>query len=244
MSSSLQHDVDADAHVRRHHDRDVARRARRSRPSARRVKPVVPMTCATPSSRHTASCASVPSGRVKSISTSARGERRRAASAVIGTPLALPRKRRRRLADRRAAGDVERAGEHESALRADRLDQRPAHAAGGAGDGDAQALRRSRAARAADVMERRLERRVGAVRRRRGTASAGGWRGGAGSALRCSSVRASVRRAARWSCRCRSRRRTRARPAGRRRFRCSPARRPRTARRRGAAAARRPGGGS
>ena len=51
------------------------------------VKPVVPMTAFTPSSAHTAMWARVPSGRVKSISTSAFC-RPTFRSAVIATPLA------------------------------------------------------------------------------------------------------------------------------------------------------------
>ena len=97
----LHHDVDADAHVRRHDDRDPLRDGRRSRPSAPALKPVVPITALTPSSRQTARCASVPSGRVKSISTSALAE----AGAQVGgnEHAALPAEEVGRvLADRRA----------------------------------------------------------------------------------------------------------------------------------------------
>src|SRR3989338_6980094 len=54
------------------------------------VKPVVPTTAFTPSSQHTARWARVPSGRVKSIRTSA-FFRPAAMSAVMATPLAWPR---------------------------------------------------------------------------------------------------------------------------------------------------------
>ena len=65
---------------------------------------------------------------------------------VIGTPLARPRKAAASLADRRAAGDVERAGQHAVGARGDGLDQHAAHAAGGAGDGDPAQRRGSSAA--------------------------------------------------------------------------------------------------
>ena len=100
------------------------------------LKPVVPITALTPSSRHTARCASVPSGRVKSISTCGVGQ----AGAQVGGDGHAARaaeEGRGVLAERRAAGDVERAGQHAVVGAAHRLDQHAAHAAGGAGDGDA-----------------------------------------------------------------------------------------------------------
>jgi hypothetical protein len=120
----LEHDVHADAHVGRQHDRDVLRVLR----DARLLR--VAEAGGADHRLHAAlaaraRCASVPSGRVKSISTSRRRGRRRGRG--DRTPLALPRKPRRP-GRARAAGDVERAGEHQVVGRLHRLDQHVAHA--------------------------------------------------------------------------------------------------------------------
>ena len=109
--------------------------SRRAAPSARhRVRSCRPPR--RPAWRaHAARCASVPSGRVKSISTSARAS---AASTSVATrmPVTRPQAFARVAADGGAAGDVERGGRVQPGLRQHRLDQRLAHAAAGAGDRD------------------------------------------------------------------------------------------------------------
>ena len=240
----LQHDVDADAHVRRHHDRDVLGmrrdlgllRVARSR-SCRRP-------AATPSSRQSGAGGPACLRRPREVDQHLRSRRAPARrSAVTTTPLGRPRNAAASWPIAGAAGDVERAGEHQVGARGDGLDQRPAHAARRAGDGDAQrpAARRAgraavmgRSARAAGrcarrpsadrLGRRRLRRRrqrlellVGEGQRRRVCAGLVGVDRGDELAL--------------------------ARQA-RRRPRCSSGRRPRSSTTTGAAAARRPGAGS
>ena len=140
------------------------------------LKPVVPITALTPSSRQIARCASVPSGRVKSISTCA------AASAARGSPLiATPRGRLPALAD--APGCRRRRARRPGSGRRWRRPHRSgaAHAAGSAGHRDAQWL----------LTRRGLERRVAARRRRRCRRRSRRLRAGNGSAFSCSAVSAS-----------------------------------------------------
>ncbi len=102
------------------------------------ASPVVPATSATRRRAHAAAWARVPSGRVKSISTSATASapstslRHRHARAV---PDALARV----LADAGTARDVERRGQREVGCGEHRLHQRLPHAPAGAGHRDAQA---------------------------------------------------------------------------------------------------------
>src|SRR3990167_8411827 len=119
------------------------------------VKPVVPMTALTPSSAHTARWASVPSGRVKSISTSAFFNPS-CRLAVIGTPLATPRKAVAGVgraadppeegvapgADGRADCNVESPRENVILTGTQCLDQHAAHAARGPRHGHAAGKRR------------------------------------------------------------------------------------------------------
>ena len=105
------------------------------------LKPVVPITACTPSSRHTARCASVPSGRVKSISTcaSCRPARR---SDTMGTPLAKPRNAAASLPIAALPATSSAPARRQSWRLAHGLDQHVAHAAGSAGDRRCGAERR------------------------------------------------------------------------------------------------------
>jgi hypothetical protein len=132
---AAQHDVDAHAHVGRQHDGDVLAAAAISAFWAS-LKPVVPMTARTPCRRQAARCASVPSGRVKSISTSARA-RPACRSAVIATPVVLAEKAPASWPSAGLPATSSAPAAHVVGAQHG-LDQHVAHAAGGAGDGDAQ----------------------------------------------------------------------------------------------------------
>ena len=202
------------------------------------LKPVVPITALTPSSRHTARCASVPSGRVKSISTCASRE---PGAQVGGDEHAAAGGRGRRAASwpmRRAAGDVERAGQHAVVGAHDRLDQ---HAGPCGPEAPATAMRSGRPALGARLRAagRCAHRRADAARRRRRARG-----GGTGKALICPRRQLQRRRVARGLegvDRGDEVALARQVAAG---VQCSSGFRRRTAPRRGAAAARRPGGGS
>ena len=85
----------------------------------------MPTTAPVPCRAHAARCASVPSGRVKSISTSAA---RTAASTSVPTitPVARPKRSPASRPDARAAGDVERRGERAAPDRRGRPRSAPA----------------------------------------------------------------------------------------------------------------------
>jgi hypothetical protein len=121
------------------------------------VKPVVPMTMRTPWARQAARWASVPSGRVKSISTSA-WARPWARSSVMATPLAMPSQP---VASRPMAGlprgPARRPARSRGGLHG--LDQHAAHAAARTGNGDAQGRRQA---------SRVLQRGIAAVGPQRG----------------------------------------------------------------------------
>ena len=170
-----------------------SRDARRSRPSARRSKPVVPITASTPSSRHSARCASVPSGRVKSISTSASARPARR-SAVTGTPLVLAEERGGVLADAPGcrAGRARRRARSRRLRATASISMRPMRP-----EAPATAIAAQRPARPRRH-ESRLERRVAARRRRRRRGSGVGAAASAAPAApcSCSSVSAERRRLA------------------------------------------------
>ncbi len=97
--------------------------------------PVVPTTAPVPWRAHAATCASVPSGRVKSISTSAAAAAA-SASAPTTTPVARPN---RSPASRPTAGlpaTSNAAASESSRIGERRFDQRLAHPAAGTGNGD------------------------------------------------------------------------------------------------------------
>ena len=106
------------------------------RPCCASESPVVPTTAPIPCRAHAARCASVPSGRVKSISTSAARDRGVDVGRRRSTPVVAAEALAGVAADGGAAGDVERGGERERGIGERRLDQRLAHPAAGAGDGD------------------------------------------------------------------------------------------------------------
>ncbi len=98
-------------------------------------KPVVPMTAALPSSRASARCASVPSGRVKSITQSA-AAMAAAASSMIATPVCVPASSPASRPMKGVPGRSKADAEHDPVFLQRGLDQHPAHAAGCAGDCD------------------------------------------------------------------------------------------------------------
>ena len=95
------------------------------------------MTAATPSSRHTAKCAIVPSGRVKSISTCAPAMPWRS-SLVTRTPLSTPRNAAASCPNAGLPGTSSAPLRRQSVGTHDRFDEHVAHAAGRAGHGDGQ----------------------------------------------------------------------------------------------------------
>ncbi len=105
-----QQHVDADAHVRGEHDRNVLRVLRQRRASARRRSRWCPTTAPTLARTQAARCASVPAGRVKSISTSARASAA-STSAVTRMPVTRAGQFARVAAQHGAFGNVERGGE-------------------------------------------------------------------------------------------------------------------------------------
>ncbi len=131
-----QQHVDADAHVRRQHDRDALARTRRARPCCAAESPVVPTTAAVPCRAQAARWASVPSGRVKSISTSAarNAASTSAADASRRSIARSARRRRGRCAGLRGMSSAR--GERQVGGSERRLDQRLPHPAAGAGDRD------------------------------------------------------------------------------------------------------------
>ena len=139
-------------------------RRRGSRPAARASKPVVPITIARFAARHARRCASVPSGRVKSISTSAARERRGDVGA--DGDAARARTGRPRRGPPRLAATSSAAASVTPSVDVGGLEERAAHAAAGARD-------RRRGPRS--FGGRRLRRRAcGAAPARRAAAAARG----------------------------------------------------------------------
>ena len=141
----LQDDVDADAHVGRHHDRDV-----------RRVGFDLGLLGGAEAGRsdHRGDAELAAQGEVGERSLGP-GEidqdlARRERGARVGADDDAARAAEKGAgvrADRGAAGDVESAGEREVGAGGEGLDQRLSHPARGAGDGDAAARRDARRAR-------------------------------------------------------------------------------------------------